>query len=53
VSRQMYTCVRGRFVRAPKGYFRLAPVLIVGTILLALNVSVHSWFSFVNSGVTL
>ena len=50
---RFYTCVRGRFVRAPKGYYRLAPVLIVGTILLGVNVTVSAGFAVVGTGVTL
>jgi hypothetical protein len=49
----MYICTRGEFVRAPRGYFRIVPVLIVGTILLGLNVVVSAGFAFINSGVTL
>jgi len=53
VTRQMYTCERGVFVKAPKGYYRLEVVVLVGTVFLALNVTVSAWFAFVSSGVTL
>ena len=53
MTRKLYVCNRGRFVRAPKGYYRLAPVLIVGTILLALNVIVSAGFAVIISGVAL
>jgi len=53
MTRQMYTCEHGRFVKAPKGYYRLAPLVVIGTVLLALNVTVSGWFAFVGSGVTL
>ena len=49
----MYTCDHGRFVKAPKGYYRLEVVVLVGTVLLALNVIVSAGFAFVGSGVTL
>lgn len=48
----MYTCEHGRFIPAPKGYHRLAPVLIVGTFLLALNVIVSAGFALLATGVT-
>jgi hypothetical protein len=50
---RFYTCDRGEFVPAPRGYFRMVPVLIVGTILLGLNVVVSAGFALINSGVTL
>jgi len=53
MTRQMYTCEHGRFVKAPKGYYRLGVVVVIGTVLLALNVAVSGWFAFVSSGVTL
>ena len=53
MSRKMYICERGRFIPAPKGYYRLAPVLIVGTILLGVNVTVSAGFAVIGSGVTL
>ena len=53
MTRQMYTCDRGRFVKAPRGYYRIETVVLVGTVLLALNVAVSGWFAFVVSGVTL
>jgi len=53
MSRKMYTCERGRFVKAPKGYYRLTPVLLIGTILLALNVIVSAGFALLITGVTL
>jgi len=53
MTRKLYVCNRGRFVRAPKGYYRLAPVLIVGTILLGVNVTVSAGFAVIGSGVTL
>jgi len=53
MSRKMYVCNRGRFVRAPKGYYRMAPVLIVGTILLGVNVTVSAGFAVIGTGVTL
>ena len=53
MTRQMYTCEHGTFVKAPRGYYRLAPVVVIGTVLLALNVAVSGWFAFVGSGVTL
>jgi len=48
----MYTCDHGSFVPAPKGYYRLAPVLLVGTILLGLNVTVSAGFALIIVGVT-
>jgi len=53
VKRRMYTCEHGEFVPAPKGYFRLAPVLLVGTILLGLTVTVSAGFALLSMGVTL
>jgi len=57
VTRQMYTCEHGRFVKAPKGYYRLEGVLIVGALLLLVNVTVSAGFAviatLVNTGVTL
>ena len=53
MSRKLYVCNRGRFVRAPKDYYRLTPVLIVGTVLLGVNVTVSAGFAVVGSGVTL
>ena len=53
MSRRMYTCDRGNFIPAPKGYYRMAPVLIVGTILLGVNVTVSAGFAVIGSGVTL
>jgi hypothetical protein len=53
MSRRMYTCERGRFVPAPRGFYRLAPVVLVGTILLGLNVIVSGGFALVSSGVDL
>jgi len=50
---RFYTCDRGRFIRAPKGYYRMTPVLIVGTILLGVNVTVSAGFAVVGTGVTL
>jgi len=50
---RFYTCDRGAFVPAPRGYYRLAPVLIVGTILLGVNVTVSAGFAVIGSGVTL
>ena len=53
MTRQMYTCEHGRFVKAPRGYYRIETLVLVGTVLLALNVIVSAWFAFVGSGVTL
>jgi hypothetical protein len=53
MTRKLYVCNRGRFVRAPKGYYRLAPVLIVGTVLLGVNVTVSAGFAVIRTGVTL
>jgi len=51
MSRRMYTCEHGEFVPAPKGYYRMAPLLLVGTVLLALNVVVSAGFALLVSGV--
>jgi hypothetical protein len=53
MKRRMYTCERGRFVAAPKGFYRLAPVVLVGTILLGLNVIVSAGLALVTTGVDL
>ena len=53
MTRQMYTCEHGVFVRAPRGYYRLETVVLVGTVLLALNVIVSAGFALANPGVTL
>jgi hypothetical protein len=50
---RFYTCDRGEFTPAPKGYYRLTPVLLVGTILLGLNVTVSAGFALLITGVTL
>ena len=50
---RFYTCENGRFTPAPRGYFRLAPIVLVGTVLLGLNVAVSAGFALINSGVTL
>ena len=52
MSRRMYTCEQGRFTPAPKGYYRLTPVLLVGTILLGLNVTVSAGFALLITGVS-
>jgi hypothetical protein len=52
VSRRMYTCEHGEFVPAPRGYYRLTSVLLVGAVLLALNVIVSAGFALIVSGVT-
>ncbi|MGV8913770.1 MAG: hypothetical protein ACOH14_14245 [Rhodoglobus sp.] len=52
MSRRMYTCEHGEFVPAPKGYYRLTVVLLVGTVLLGLNVIVSAGFALVTVGVT-
>ena len=51
MSRRMYICEQGEFVPAPKGYFRLTPVLLVGTVLLGLNVTVSAGFALLITGV--
>jgi len=51
MSRRMYTCDHGEFTPAPRGYYRLAPVLLVGTILLGLNVAVSAGFALLITGV--
>ena len=51
MKRRMYTCEQGEFVPAPKGYYRIAPVLLVGTILLGLNVTVSAGFALLITGV--
>jgi len=53
MTRQMYICDRGRFVKAPKGYFRLAPLVAIVTASIGLHVAIGAWFAFVGSGVTL
>ena len=53
MTRQMYTCDRGRFVKAPQGYFRLAPLVAIVTASIGLHVAIGAWFAFVGSGVTL
>ena len=53
MKRRMYTCEQGEFTPAPKGYYRLTPVLLVGTILLGLNVTVWAGFALLSMGVTL
>jgi hypothetical protein len=50
---RFYTCDHGRFIPAPRGFYRLAPVLLVGTILLGLNVAVSAGFALLSMGVTL
>jgi len=51
MSRRMYTCDHGEFTPAPKGYYRLTPVLLVGTVLLGLNVTVSAGFALLITGV--
>jgi hypothetical protein len=50
---RFYTCDQGEFTPAPRGYHRLAVLVLVGTILLALNVIVSAGFALINLGVTL
>lgn len=52
MKQRMYTCEHGEFVPAPKGYYRLAPVLLVGTIMLGLSVTVWAGFALIVTGVT-
>ena len=49
----MYTCERGRFVPAPKGYYRIEIVVAAGTALLGLSVIVSAGFALLTTGVTL
>lgn len=53
MSRKMYTCEHGRFTPAPKGYYRLTPVLLVGTVLLGLNVIVSAGALLIGTGAKL
>ena len=53
VTRQMYTCDRGTFVKAPKGYFRAGALVAIVTATIGLHVAIGAWFAFVGSGVTL
>ena len=53
VTRQMYTCEHGTFVKAPKGYYRLAPLVAIVTASIGLHVAIGAWFAFVSAGVTL
>ena len=48
----MYTCDHGVFVKAPKGYYRLGAVVLVGTLLLFLSVAVLAVAAFTCPGVT-
>jgi hypothetical protein len=50
---RFYTCDQGEFTPAPRGYHRLAVLVLVGTILLALNVTISAGFALINLGVTL
>jgi len=52
MTRKMYVCDHGTFVPAPKGYYRLTPVLLVGTVLLGLNVTVSAGFALLITGVS-
>jgi len=51
MSRQLYVSDHGSFVPTPKGYYRLTPVLLVGTVLLGLNVTVSAGFALLITGV--
>ena len=53
VTRQMYTCDHGEFTKAPKGYYRIEVVVLVGTVFLALCVAVLAVVAFTCPGVTL
>ena len=52
MTRQMYTCDQGVFVKAPKGYYRLEVVVLVGTVFLALCVAVLAVVAFTCPGVS-
>ena len=52
MTRQMYTCDHGEFTKAPKGYYRIEVVVLVGTVFLALCVAVLAVVAFTCTGVT-
>ena len=53
MTRQMYTCDHGTFVKAPKGYYRAEALVAIVTASIGLHVAIGAWFAFVVSGVTL
>jgi len=53
MTRQMYTCDHGVFVKAPKGYFRAGALVAIVTATIGLHVAIGAWFAFAGSGVTL
>jgi hypothetical protein len=50
---RLYTCDRGQFTPAGRGYNRMSTLLLVGAILTGINVTISAGFAFIVSGVVL